>query len=171
MLNLAGEIKNTKANGPGLRYTIFTQGCSHVHKCEGCHNPHTWNDAPNKLIPVDEMALDIISEMPIIQGVTFSGGEPFDQAKPLAELAIKLKEAGLHIMCYTGYTYEDIQGLIYRSFYTQEVCDAIKSLLENIDILIDGPFDVTKRDNAGPYRGSSNQRMLYLEKGMIMKVE
>lgn len=168
MINLAGEIKNSNANGPGMRYVIFTQGCSHTKKCEGCHNTHTWNDAPNKLIPVDEMALDIVSEMPIIQGVTFSGGEPFDQAKPLFELALKLKAAGLHIVCYTGYTYDELQGLfLMRSMeFTY-----MKRLLEQVDILIDGPFDIRKTKNAGLYRGSSNQRLLYLEKGKIVKVK
>jgi anaerobic ribonucleoside-triphosphate reductase activating protein len=168
MLNLAGEIKNSKANGPEMRYVIFTQGCSHVKKCEGCHNPHTWSDTPNRLVPVDEVALDIIKEMPIIQGVTFSGGEPFDQAKPLYELAIKLKEAGLSVMCYTGYTYDELQGLfLMRSMeFTY-----MKRLLENIDILVDGAFDLSKSENPGLYRGSSNQRMLYLDKGEIIKIE
>jgi anaerobic ribonucleoside-triphosphate reductase activating protein len=168
MLNLAGEIKNTKANGPEMRYTIFTQGCSHTKKCEGCHNPHTWSDTPNRLIPVNELALDIISEMPIIQGVTFSGGEPFDQAKELYELAVILKKAGLNIMCYTGYTYDELQELF---FMRSMEFTYMKRLLEQVDILVDGPFDVTKRDNPGLYRGSSNQRMLYLEKGKIIKIE
>lgn len=169
MLNLAGELKNSKANGPGLRYVIFTQGCSHTPKCKGCHNEHTWNpDVTLNQITVDELALDIISEMPIIQGVTFSGGEPFDQAKPLAELAIKLKEAGLNVMCYTGYTYEQIQSYaVMRSMkFTY-----MQRLLENIDILVDGPFDIDKTEGAGPYRGSSNQRILYLDKGKITKIE
>ena len=169
MLNLAGEIKNSNANGPGLRYVIFTQGCSHEPKCEGCHNEHTWDpNITTRQIVVEEMALNIISEMPLIKGVTFSGGEPFDQAAPLTDLAIKLKFAGLSVMCYTGYTYEQIRSYaVMRSMkFTQ-----MNRLLDNIDILIDGKFDNKKTDGAGTYRGSSNQRMLYLEKGKIVKIE
>jgi anaerobic ribonucleoside-triphosphate reductase activating protein len=168
MLNLAGELKNSNANGPGLRYVIFTQGCSHPVKCEGCHNSHTWEKRDNMLITVDEMALDIVSEMPLINGVTFSGGEPFDQAAALTELAIKLKSAGLSVMCYTGYTYEQIRSYaVMRSMeFTQ-----MNRLLDNIDILVDGKFDINQIKCAGLYRGSANQRMLYLEKGQIIKIE
>ena len=168
MINLAGELKNTKANGPDLRYTIFTQGCSHVPKCEGCHNDHTWSDKPNRLISVDELYNRIMKEVPIIKGVTFSGGEPFDQAKDLFELAVKLKAAGLSVMCYTGYTYEELQQLFcMRSMeFTY-----MKHLLCNIDILVDGAFDINKTEKAGLYRGSSNQRMLYLNKGEIIRIE
>ena len=169
MINLAGELKNSNANGPGMRYVIFTQGCSHEPKCEGCQNPHTWD--PNKTtrqIVVEEMALNIISEMPIIQGVTFSGGEPFDQAAPLIDLAIKLKSVGLNIMCYTGYTYEQIRSYsVMRSMKFTNM----NRLLDVIDILVDGKFDINKTDGAGAYRGSSNQRVLYLEEGKIIRIE
>lgn len=168
MLNLAGEIKNSNANGPGMRYVIFTQGCSHPVKCEGCHNSHTWSDNPNRIISVKEIYNRIINEMPLITGVTFSGGEPFDQAEGLIELAIKLKELGLTVMCYTGYTYEQIRSYaIMRSMKFTNM----NRLLDVIDILVDGPFDITKTDGAGTYRGSSNQRMLYLDKGKITKIE
>ena len=169
MLNLAGELVNSNANGPGMRYVIFTQGCSHEPKCEGCQNSHTWD--PEKTcnqITVEEMALCIIQEKPIITGVTFSGGEPFDQAKSLFELAVKLRSAGLSVMCYTGYTYEELQQLfLLRSIESMNMYH----LLCNIDILVDGKFDITRTDGAGIYRGSSNQRMLYLDKGKITKIE
>lgn len=168
MINLAGEIKNSTANGPGLRYVIFTQGCSHEEKCEGCHNTHTWDDKANKLYSINSLTLDIVNELPLITGVTFSGGEPFDQAKELARLALKLKEFNLNIMCYTGYTYEELQNL----FLLKDIkYTYMKRLLENVDILIDGKFDINKTENSGLYRGSSNQRMLYLKNGKIIKIE
>lgn len=168
MLNLAGELKNTNANGPGLRYTIFTQGCSHTPHCKGCHNEHTWDDKPNRLITVDEIFEEIIKEIPLIKGVTFSGGEPFDQADELYKLAIKCKEVGLNVMCYTGYTYDELKSLfIMRSMKFTNM----KKLLENIDILVDGRFEIDNMIGAGLYRGSKNQRMLYLENGEIIKIE
>jgi anaerobic ribonucleoside-triphosphate reductase activating protein len=168
MLNLAGEIKNSNANGPGMRYVIFTQGCSHEPKCEGCHNFHTWRDTPNRLISIDEIFRRITNEMPIIKGVTFSGGEPFDQADELLNLAIKIKKAGLNLMCYTGYTYEEIRSYaIMRSMKFTNM----NKLLDMVDILVDGKFDITKTNNPGLYRGSSNQRILYLDKGEIIKIE
>ena len=165
MLNLAGEIKNSNANGPKLRYVLFTQGCSHNPHCEGCQNPHTWSNKPCKLISVKEQFEIIKKELPLIKGVTFSGGEPFDQAVELANLAIKLKNIGLNIMCYTGFTYEQ---LIEKAILKEP---GIGTLLKHIDILVDGKFDINKTDNPGLYRGSSNQRMLYLSKGKIIKQE
>ena len=168
MLNLAGELKNSNANGPGLRYVIFTQGCSHSPHCKGCHNQHTWSNKPNLLISVDDMLEKIKNEIPLIKGVTFSGGEPFDQAKDLYELAIKCKQLGLNVLCYTGYTYEEIQEMfLLRSMdFTYK-----KRLLDNIDILIDGKFEIDKQENHGIYRGSSNQRMICLNNGKIVKIK
>jgi anaerobic ribonucleoside-triphosphate reductase activating protein len=168
MLNLAGEIKNSLTNGPGLRYVIFTQGCSHSPHCKGCHNIHTWSNEPNLLISIDDMFKNIEKELPLIKGVTFSGGEPFDQAKELFELAIKCKSLHLNVLCYTGYTYEELQQI---SLLRSMEATYIRRLLESVDILIDGKFEIDNQENHGLYRGSKNQRMIYLDKGKIIKIE
>lgn len=165
MLNLAGELTNSNANGPGMRYVIFTQGCSHAPKCEGCQNKHTWSNESNMLISVDDMFEKIKKEMPLIKGVTFSGGEPFDQAVELSKLAFKCKEVGLNVMVYSGFTYSELQS---KSIFKEA---GIGFLLKNIDILVDGKFEIDKTDNVKRYRGSNNQNMLYLEKGLIVKTE
>lgn len=166
MLNLAGELKNSFSNGPNCRYVIFTQGCSHNPHCKECQNKHTWNNDDNFLISVDEMFEKIKKEIPIIQGVTFSGGEPFDQANELYKLAIKCKSIGLNVLCYTGYTYEQLQQLfLMRSMKFTNM----KNLLMNIDVLIDGKFEIDNKLNTKKYRGSANQRMLFLKHGQIEK--
>ena len=163
MINVAGEIKNSNTNGPGLRYVLFVQGCP--HHCNGCQNEHTWSFKENRLMSIDEIFKLIANEIPIIKGVTFSGGEPFEQASELSMLAKHCKEIGLNIMIYTGYTYEQLQ---LKSILKES---GIYQLLYYTDILIDGNFDKNKTNNPGIYRGSSNQRMIYLNKGKIIKIK
>ena len=161
-LKIAGFAKNSIVDGPGVRYVIFTQGC--YHKCEGCQNPQTHNPNEGKLIDISEI-LDEILGSTMIEGVTFSGGEPFLQADALAELAIRIKRAdkGLSIICYTGYTYEEITKIIDSG-----VLSYFK-LLSNIDYLIDGRFEQDKASLNCNWRGSTNQRIIDVKQSLVEK--
>lgn len=159
-INVAGIIKNSLSNGPGMRYVLFVQGCP--HHCKGCHNEHTWPFKDNRLMTVDEILEDIKKEMPLIQGVTFSGGEPFDQPRELSILARRIKdELGLTVMSYTGYTYDQI-----RSCRILRDCDSTykNQLLDVIDILVDGKFEEDNQEGAHEWAGSANQKVYFLTK-------
>ena len=104
-LKIQGIIKQSSVDGEGIRYVIFCQGCP--HHCKGCHNPETWNPDKGYFIETDDI-LEEIKYDPLLDGVTFSGGEPFLQQKPLIDLAKKIKDLGLDIWCYTGYEYEEV---------------------------------------------------------------
>ncbi len=147
MLKIAGLIHDSIVDGPGLRITIFTQGCP--HHCEGCQNPETWAFEGGYELEVQDL-LDEIEKNPLCKGVTLSGGEPFVQAGELAVLARILKERGYEVAAYTGYTFEQLQS------GTKEQ----KELLETIDILVDGRFELAQRSLELNFRGSANQRIL-----------
>ena len=105
MLELSGIVSDSIVDGPGIRTTIFSQGCP--HHCPGCHNPETWAFGVGTKIPV-EAVVDIVRENPLCRGVTFSGGEPFAQAEAFARLAKLLKGKGYEVASYTGYTFEEL---------------------------------------------------------------
>lgn len=149
-IRLAGVVRESIVDGPGIRLTVFTQGCP--HKCEGCHNPHT-HDFNGGYISDTHNILKAIKENPMLQGITFSGGEPFMQCKPLIELAQECHKLGLNVMSYTGYTFEQLTD----GFETHPEW---KELMENIDILVDGPFILSQRSLMLHFRGSKNQRIL-----------
>ena len=161
-LKVAGFAKNSIVDGPGIRYVIFTQGC--YHKCEGCQNPQTHNPNEGKLIDIKEI-LDEILGSTMIEGVTFSGGEPFLQADALAELAVRIKRAdkSLSIICYTGYTYEELTKIIDSG-----VLSYFK-LLSNVDYLIDGRFEQDKASLNCNWRGSTNQRIIDVKQSLAQK--
>lgn len=161
-LKVAGFAKNSIVDGPGIRYVIFTQGC--YHKCEGCQNPQTHNHNEGKLIDINEI-LDEILGSTMIEGVTFSGGEPFLQADALAELAVQIKRAdkNLSIICYTGYTYEELTKIIESG-----VLSYFK-LLSNVDYLIDGRFEQDKASLNCNWRGSTNQRIIDVKQSLAQK--
>lgn len=157
-LKVSGIIKESVVDGPGIRYAIFTQGC--FHKCEGCHNSQTHDPQGGYFVDTEDLFQEIIQN-PIISGVTFTGGEPFLHADKLADLAIKLNNAGMNdmnIIVYTGYTYEEIQSLI------KEGSLSYFRLINNIDYLIDGRFDKNKASLDCPFRGSTNQRIIDVRK-------
>lgn len=160
-LRIAGVEKESVVDGPGLRYVIFVQGCE--HNCPGCHNPETHDQNGGRMVSLTELAEDIYNRK-LLTGVTFSGGEPFLQAKPLALLAQELKKKNYHIVTYTGYLFEE---LLAMSALKPEMWE----LLKLTDWLIDGPFMLGRRDLNLPYRGSSNQRIIeisrYLEQGIL----
>lgn len=143
-LRINSIIKESTVDGKGLRYVIFTQGCP--HHCKGCHNPQTWSYTKGYEIDTDEI-LAQIKENPLLDGVTFSGGEPFEQQEPLVLLAKEIHKLNLDIWCYSGYTEEKIN--------TTE-------LYKNIDVLVDGKFELDKLCY-NEFKGSTNQRIIYLK--------
>ena len=153
MIRVAGDIYDSKANGPGMRYVLFTQGCT--IRCEGCHNRHTWDKDKGIELSIDKV-IENIKVSPFIDGVTISGGDPLDQAEQVANLCLRIKEEcpGLNIMIYTGRTLEVIEKM--DSIF-------IKSILKTADFLVDGRFDKTKTKGAKLYTGSRNQRIFNLK--------
>lgn len=153
-IRMAGVVSESIVDGPGIRYTLFVQGCP--HKCEGCHNPQTHDFCGGKDDDTD-VILEKILENPLLDGVTFSGGEPFCQAKPLADLAKKIKQAGLNVISYSGYT---IEYLIKNA----DENNAYMELLKELDYLIDGPFIISMKSYECKFRGSTNQRIIDVKK-------
>lgn len=146
-IRLAGIAGDSIVDGPGIRMTLFAQGCP--HHCKGCHNPETWEFAGGTCWNTEAL-VEIIKENPLVRGVTFSGGEPFSQADGFAELAEKLKKTGYEVASYSGFTFEE---LLHG---TKEQ----KRLLETLDVLIDGRYLEEERSLSLAYRGSKNQRIL-----------
>lgn len=149
-VRIAATIDDSIVDGVGLRFTIFTQGCR--HHCKGCHNPKTWDFKGGYLVSVQDL-YDEIMDNPLLDGVTFSGGDPFFQPKPLALLAKALHEAGKNVWAYTGFTLEKLQEISLSD-------RNLKELLDSVDVLVDGPFILEKRDISLRFRGSSNQRVI-----------
>lgn len=148
VINVAGVMEDSIVDGPGLRTAIFAQGCP--RRCEGCHNPQSHAFGTGTDWTVDAL-FERIRKNPIVRGVTFSGGEPFSQAAPFAELGRRLKQAGYEVAAYTGYTFEEL---------ADDGSPAQKSLLKILDVLIDGEFILAQRNLDLRFRGSANQRIL-----------
>lgn len=149
-IRIAAIEEESIVNGPGIRLVVFTQGCN--HNCIGCHNPSTHSFQGGNLISIDRI-IEMIKENPLLDGITLSGGEPFEQAKACSILAKKVRELGLNVITYTGYTFEEI--LPKEDF---------RELLLETDILIDGRFDISKKSLMLEFRGSENQRIIDLNK-------
>ena len=152
-IRIAGLINDSIVDGLGLRYGIYVQGCPHF--CVGCHNPQSHDFQGGKEMDTAEIWQKIESN-PLLDGITFSGGEPMCQPKPLLELAKAAREAGLNVWCYTGYTWEEL---------IKDDGD-IKKLLNNIDILVDGPYIEKERSLSLKFRGSGNQRIIDAAKSL-----
>lgn len=149
LLNVAGLVEESIVDGPGLRFVIFVQGCP--HGCAGCHNPDTHPFGTGRDISVDDLYQKIRAN-PMIKGVTFSGGEPFCQAGPLARLGEKLRRDGYNVFLYSGYTMEE---LLTRAEHDADTY----SLLSVGNYLVDGPFVAEERDLTLSFRGSRNQKI------------
>ena len=149
-IRVSGVMQDSIVDGPGLRYVLFTQGC--YHNCEGCHNPETHDFNGGKLVTVARL-LELLDKNPLTQGVTLSGGEPFEQPAQVAVFAKEVKKRGLHLMCYSGYTFEQ---LVKKG----ESDPAVAELLSLLDTLVDGKFVLAQRSLNLLFRGSKNQRIL-----------
>lgn len=156
MLRIAGTLSHSYVNGPGIRYCIFTQGCP--HHCTDCQNPETWDLSGGQEIDANDIIRDILTTKHL-QGITLSGGDPFIQPKPCADIAAAAKQNGLDVWCYTGFTWE---RLLEMQAENQDIHD----LLISIDVLVDGKFDKDLMDGDHIYRGSSNQRLIDVTKSI-----
>lgn len=150
MLRVAGIVNESVTDGPGLRFVIFTQGCPRC--CVGCHNHETQSFAGGADAAVDEL-LEKIFAIQLIDGITLTGGEPFAQARACAVLARAVRARGMSVVTYSGYYLAELEELATRDV-------GVRELLDTTDILIDGPFEVEKRDLDLPFRGSTNQNIL-----------
>ena len=153
MVKLAGIVSDSIVDGPGIRTTLFAQGCP--HHCQGCHNPETWDFDGGHEATTDQI-LGIVRFNPISRGVTFSGGEPFAQAAGFAEIAKMLKDGGYEVASYSGYTFEELLN----------GTDDQKELLGWLDVLIDGPFIQSEKSLELAFRGSRNQRIIDVPKSL-----
>ena len=156
-LRLAGVMRESIVDGPGIRMTIFGQGCP--HHCKGCHNPET-HDPNGGYISHPENNLKANEQNPLLQGVTFSGGEPFFQAEAFSELGEEIKKRGLHIVTYSGYTFEQIMSGI------ESGKPGWKELLSVTDLLVDGKFVLEEKSLNLLFRGSKNQRLIDVKKSL-----
>lgn len=155
-VRMAGVIPESLSNGPGLRRVFFTQGCR--HNCKGCFNPETHDFNGGTLKNMDLLLEDLFKN-PMITGVTFSGGDPLEQANKLIYMAQKIKEKNLNIWSYTGYTFE---YLIENSNKDNKW----REFLETIDVLVDGKFEKDKSSMNIRFRGSSNQRLIDVKESL-----
>lgn len=154
-LRVAGIVRESVVDGPGFRYVIFAQGCNHC--CKGCHNPDTHAMDGGYAVDTGSIVEDI-EQSKYIDGVTFSGGEPFLQTKAFIDIAEKLGKVNTNIICYTGFTYEELMESKDKS--------RIK-LLGLVDTLIDGPYVEESKDLGLLYRGSGNQRIIDVKSSLI----
>ncbi|MBQ8349221.1 MAG: anaerobic ribonucleoside-triphosphate reductase activating protein [Ruminococcus sp.] len=163
-LRIAGTVNDSIVDGPGIRFTIFTQGCP--HHCEGCHNPQTHDFNGGEIVEADEI-IEKIKKNPLLDGVTFSGGEPFCQAETLADIGKEIKSLGLNVITYTGYTFDEIYENRDKNHWNE--------LLSVTDFLIDGKFILQQKDWNLKFRGSSNQRYIdcqrSLKEGRAVEIE
>lgn len=149
-LRIAGIVDDSIVDGEGVRLTVFTQGCP--HHCHGCHNPQTWSLDGGHEIDTEDI-VEKLKANPLLSGITFSGGEPFLQPAPLADLARAAHSLGLDVWSYTGFTLEELEK------HTD-----VQQLLNEVDVLVDGPYVEALRDLTLRFRGSSNQRIIDLNK-------
>lgn len=148
--------RDSIVDGEGIRSVIWTQGC--IHNCLGCHNPETHSFQGGFLVDI-EILKNKIKELEGQDGITFSGGDPMEQAEACAELAKYCQSLGLNVWCYTGYTFED---LLKKSQYVK----AIRDFLDNIDVLVDGKFVLNEKSYDVVFRGSKNQRIIDVKESL-----
>ena len=153
-ISLSGVTGDSIVDGPGLRLTIFTQGC--LHHCPGCHNPQTHDPEGGSWADTEDI-LAAAAENPLLDGITLSGGDPFLQPVPCLALAEGAHKIGLNVWTYTGYTWEALL----------EENDAEKlELLKETDVLVDGPFLLAERSLELRFCGSRNQRLIDVKKSL-----
>ena len=146
-IRVAGIIPESYTDGTGIRYTIFVQGCK--HGCYNCQNKETWDFNSGTEIDIDKL-MEQIEDNPLLDGITFSGGDPMYQPEQCKELAKLIKKkTNLNIWCYTGFDFEELLDN-----------DKQRDFLNYIDVLVDGAYKEELRSLELRFRGSSNQRII-----------
>lgn len=158
-LRVAGIVNDSIADGPGIRFVLFVQGCP--HRCPECQNPQTHDFSAGTVMDIEEIAAKI-RQNPLLTGVTFSGGEPFCQAQALANLVDLIAPLRLELAVYSGYTFEELLELSESDL-------GVSALLGRIRILVDGRFVKEQRDYRQKFKGSSNQRVIDVPKSLECK--
>ena len=153
-MRIASTINDSIVDGHGMRYTVFTQGCK--HNCPGCHNPDTHDLNGGHEESVKELAKGLNN--PLIEGLTLSGGEPFLQPEECLELAKIAHDIGKNVWVYTGYRLEEL---------IQKGDPAELALLQEADVLVDGPFIEKQKSYELHFRGSRNQRLIDVQKTLV----
>ncbi len=149
-IRLFGLVTDSIVDGIGMRVAIFTQGCPHA--CPGCHNVGSHDPNAGTQWNIDDVEKKF-SDNPLLDGITLSGGEPFEQPDACAQLANRAHQKGLTVWAYTGYRYEELQAMSLKN-------EGIKALLMQVDVLIDGRFILAKKSLDLLFCGSSNQRLI-----------
>lgn len=147
-------------DGPGLRMVVWTQGC--IHNCKNCHNPQTHDLCGGYEVDTKDI-IDKIKSLKLQKGITLSGGEPFLQPEALEEIAKEAKDNNLDIWTYTGFTFEQLLDKKNPSYFKN------LNLLKHVDILVDGKFMVDRKDISLKFRGSSNQRIINVQRSLKYK--
>lgn len=155
LINVAGDLYDSKANGPGFRYVLFTQGCS--MGCKGCQNKHTWSKEGGRKVTIDEI-IDNLRKSVFATGITLSGGDPMEQPEAIDELCTRISKTMPHIniMIYTGRTLEQLKAL--NNIH-------INNILKTAHYLVDGKFECDNTEGARLYTGSANQKIYDLKQG------
>ncbi|MGI5892219.1 MAG: anaerobic ribonucleoside-triphosphate reductase activating protein [Bacillota bacterium] len=155
-IKIAGILKESVVDGPGIRMVVFCQGCP--HDCPGCHNPKTHDIKAGYWEETDSIIASFLSHKHL-NGLTISGGEPFLQAEACSRIAKAVKDAGKNIILFTGYTWQQLQE-------QEKINTAVKELLLNSDIVVDGPFIEQEKDLNLSFRGSKNQKVIDIQKSL-----
>lgn len=156
-IRLAAPLQpDSIVDGEGIRTVIWTQGC--IHNCKGCHNPSTHSFSEGLLVDVEEIKEEL-SSLKFQDGITLSGGDPFCQPEPVAEIAHFAKSIGLNVWCYTGYTFEKL-------ILVSKTNKNVRKLLDNIDVLVDGKFELENKSLSVAFRGSTNQKIIDVKKSL-----
>ncbi len=153
-VRLHGLVSESIVDGKGYRTAVFVQGCP--HRCVGCHNPASHDPNGGTAWTLDDVEKRF-SGNPLLDGITLSGGEPFVQAAECAELARRAHAKELSVWTYSGYTLEQLLRM------ASENAD-VKALLDETDVLVDGPFILKERSLTLDFRGSGNQRVIDMAK-------
>ncbi len=152
MIRVLSIIEDTMVDGPGFRTSIYCAGCR--HKCPGCHNPQSWDFSGGREMSTEELMRIIVADP--YANVTFSGGDPMYQAAGFAELARAIhRRTNKDIWCFTGFRFEDL------------IQHDQRELLEQLDVLVDGPYVASLRDPDLLFRGSSNQRIIDVQASLF----
>lgn len=152
MISVLSIVHDTMVDGPGFRTSIYCAGCP--NHCPECHNPQSWDIKHGTMTSTEDIMKEIMSDP--FANVTFSGGDPMFQAEGFTELARAIKEqSDKDIWCFTGYKYENLLKNPKQL-----------ELLKLIDVLVDGPFVKDLRDEDLFFRGSSNQRLINVQKSL-----
>lgn len=153
-IRIFGTVEDSIVDGPGLRYSVFVQGCP--HHCPGCHNPESHDFTGGRLTDTDALTQPFRTN-PLLDGLTLSGGEPMCQPEACRTLADAAHAARLNVWCYTGFTWEALHA---------EGDPARMALLQAVDVLVDGAFLLAERSLELKYCGSRNQRLIDVQRSM-----